>query len=863
VPHHHVFVSYAREDASWARIFADLFKAQGWKVFLDSESMEPGTSIEAALRDAVQHSRTVVVLWTRQSIKSQWVWSEAMEARRRERLIPVLLDKILVEELPYGLQDLHALPLDEWDGRTTTPAIARLIDSISKRLTTDPAGPLGGDDVELLDARTKPTSPSLETRPAEATVRSTSLALVAERFGVASPSRDGLPSSGTTDRRPRKRLLALLGAAVVAVAVVLWAFVTVRSSGTQPYQSTATGPVPPEEAPPLAFDEGVRTTWAPGKTTSVRLQELLVTSKRDLTRGGRVRSTAIGLLYEGPRAEARVRVVFKDHQGRTFDSPAFRLTKGIWTRAGIDLVPTSGFEMRDVRTAFLRLETPDSDEPSSVVSVGLYDSQLAPPSMVIQKLRPQSLFHRTYVDGLIAVSSQLRDAASTGKLLAVMVFGPDSGSTPFVTRVLRRDRLAFPVEFSFDQESVGPLLGKRCRVVALLQAGTSIFAGHYQGVPVTRMEIRLDRSATSEEVQALKQLTARYMPLQAAQADWRPDILEKECAGVPQACWKLGLLYFQGVNVSQSSQRALHYWRLGCRAEDAESCNGVGMVLAGGDRKHLAEAMAAFRRACDAKYLGACGNLAQVSLVENPRDREAVKLLERACAGEIPEACGHLGLVLLDGSIVRRDLSRAVQMLKAGCNAPLPFPEACQALGVLLIAGELTLRDPAAAAIYFERACAGGIAAACCNLGNQLDRRDGIERDFARAREFFVRGCEAKSGCACNNLGMMSQEGRDGIPPDSAAARAQLREACDLGHGLGCENEAAFLSGQPGVDVERAVAAARIGCDQRQGRACYLLGDLLRRRGDATRDFRKAWLLGCELKNAEACLALKEDRSNQ
>jgi TPR repeat protein len=61
-------------------------------------------------------------------------------------------------------------------------------------------------------------------------------------------------------------------------------------------------------------------------------------------------------------------------------------------------------------------------------------------------------------------------------------------------------------------------------------------------------------------------------------------------------------------------------------------------------------------------------------------------------------------------------------------------------------------RDPAGAAPLFERACNGGHAASCSNLGLMHRRGDGVERDEAKAIAKLKRACELGMADACRWL---------------------------------------------------------------------------------------------------------------
>ena len=60
----------------------------------------------------------VVVLWSKQSIESDWVRDEAAQGRDRRRLVPLSLDGTLP---PLGFRQMQMIDLSDWRGRGDAP----------------------------------------------------------------------------------------------------------------------------------------------------------------------------------------------------------------------------------------------------------------------------------------------------------------------------------------------------------------------------------------------------------------------------------------------------------------------------------------------------------------------------------------------------------------------------------------------------------------------------------------------------------------------------------------------------------------------------------------------------------------------
>jgi hypothetical protein len=88
-----VFISYAQEDRAAAARVADAMTANGWSVWWD-RNIPVGRSYSEEIERELDAARCVVVLWSKASIKSQWVQSEAAEGASRRILVPVCIEDV-------------------------------------------------------------------------------------------------------------------------------------------------------------------------------------------------------------------------------------------------------------------------------------------------------------------------------------------------------------------------------------------------------------------------------------------------------------------------------------------------------------------------------------------------------------------------------------------------------------------------------------------------------------------------------------------------------------------------------------------------------------------------------------------------
>jgi chemotaxis protein histidine kinase CheA len=121
-----IFVSYASADRDRARAVAQALTDQGWSVWWD-RTIPPGRQFDEVIEEALDSARCVVVLWSKASVASQWVKTEAAEAMRRKILVPVLIEDV---KIPLEFRRLQAADLSTWTGGDTHEEVRKFFASI-------------------------------------------------------------------------------------------------------------------------------------------------------------------------------------------------------------------------------------------------------------------------------------------------------------------------------------------------------------------------------------------------------------------------------------------------------------------------------------------------------------------------------------------------------------------------------------------------------------------------------------------------------------------------------------------------------------------------------------------------------------
>jgi len=88
-----IFISYASEDRDRVAPVADILESNGWTVWWDRR-LNAGTSFDREIEREIDAANCVLVVWSKFSIESDWVRTEAEEGLSRGALVPILIDPV-------------------------------------------------------------------------------------------------------------------------------------------------------------------------------------------------------------------------------------------------------------------------------------------------------------------------------------------------------------------------------------------------------------------------------------------------------------------------------------------------------------------------------------------------------------------------------------------------------------------------------------------------------------------------------------------------------------------------------------------------------------------------------------------------
>lgn len=135
-----VFVSYAKANADQARAVVDALTRAGYSVWIDAQ-LPAHRAYGDVIADQIRAARAVLVLWSPQSVASQWVRSEADRGRNAQKLVQLMLEPT---PLPMPFDQIHCIDLSGWQGEPSAAPWRRVVATLADLAMRD-LEPVGRD----------------------------------------------------------------------------------------------------------------------------------------------------------------------------------------------------------------------------------------------------------------------------------------------------------------------------------------------------------------------------------------------------------------------------------------------------------------------------------------------------------------------------------------------------------------------------------------------------------------------------------------------------------------------------------------------------------------------------------------------
>ena len=121
-----IFISYARSTKDQAQLLAKMLRAEGCDVWLD-DALPAHRAYADVIEERLRGAKAVVVIWSSDAVKSQWVRAEADFARNAGTLVQLSIDGA-IPPLPFN--QIHCAQLSGWDGDRDSSGWRNILGSV-------------------------------------------------------------------------------------------------------------------------------------------------------------------------------------------------------------------------------------------------------------------------------------------------------------------------------------------------------------------------------------------------------------------------------------------------------------------------------------------------------------------------------------------------------------------------------------------------------------------------------------------------------------------------------------------------------------------------------------------------------------
>ena len=150
-----IFISYARSTAHHAKAVAEALRSLGYRVWLDDE-LPAHRGYADVIEERLQAAKAVVVIWSAEAVKSQWVQSEADRAREADKLVQLTVDGA---RLPMPFDRIQCADMTGWTGDVEAPGWRKVAASVADLIGGE------GEATPPAPVMAPPAPPPLPSKP--------------------------------------------------------------------------------------------------------------------------------------------------------------------------------------------------------------------------------------------------------------------------------------------------------------------------------------------------------------------------------------------------------------------------------------------------------------------------------------------------------------------------------------------------------------------------------------------------------------------------------------------------------------------------------------------------------------------------
>jgi adenylate cyclase len=130
-----IFISYARSTEREARAIGEALRGLGYGVWRDDE-LPAHRAYADVIEERLKAAKAVVVVWSAEAARSEWVQSEADRARNAQKLVQLSVDG---SPLPMPFDRIQCADLSGWTGQDDHPGWRKVTGSIGDLIGAAPA----------------------------------------------------------------------------------------------------------------------------------------------------------------------------------------------------------------------------------------------------------------------------------------------------------------------------------------------------------------------------------------------------------------------------------------------------------------------------------------------------------------------------------------------------------------------------------------------------------------------------------------------------------------------------------------------------------------------------------------------------
>ncbi|HEY2481364.1 MAG TPA: TIR domain-containing protein [Caulobacteraceae bacterium] len=123
-----IFISYARSTEREARAIGEALRSLGYGVWRDDE-LPAHRAYAEVIEERLQAAKVVVVVWSAEAVRSEWVQSEADTARTERKLVQLTVDG---SKLPRPFDRIQCAEMIGWNGELDAHGWKKVVASVSE-----------------------------------------------------------------------------------------------------------------------------------------------------------------------------------------------------------------------------------------------------------------------------------------------------------------------------------------------------------------------------------------------------------------------------------------------------------------------------------------------------------------------------------------------------------------------------------------------------------------------------------------------------------------------------------------------------------------------------------------------------------